>query len=150
MIVIDTNLLLLLLVGMTRPAYVAKHKRLAAYRIEDFDLLVEVCQCDDLLLIPNTLSEASNLLVQGVMPPLRDELRRTLARVIDTTTESYVASRTTTHDQYFRELGLTDSALLQACADGAQLLTVDVKLYQIAFSRGLTVENFNHRRNFDL
>jgi hypothetical protein len=41
-VVVDTNLLLLLVVGSASRNYVDKHKRLGDYSLDDFDLLVEL------------------------------------------------------------------------------------------------------------
>ena len=64
-VLLDTNLLVLLVVGLESRRFIAQHKRLTAYSSEDFDLLI------DLLgrfgpagwaTTPSVLAEASNLI----------------------------------------------------------------------------------------
>jgi len=146
MIAVDTNILLLYVVGRTRVSLIESHKRLDAYRAEDFGLLVEEIGDQTILLTPNTLSEVSNLLVPGVKEPLRSALRAELGSLIATGSEVYVPSEKVASDPFFHELGLADCALLEACSDGSILLTVDIKLFLAAGRRGLHATNFNHVR----
>ena len=44
---IDTNLLVLLVVGETDKALISKHRRTRAYRVEDYDLLVKLINDTD-------------------------------------------------------------------------------------------------------
>jgi hypothetical protein len=39
-VILDANLLVLLVVGSTQREYITKHKRLASYAVEEFDLLM--------------------------------------------------------------------------------------------------------------
>ena len=60
-IVLDANLLLLLVVGLTSRAYISKHKRLQGYEELDFDLLICLIGSANVIVTPNTLTETSNL-----------------------------------------------------------------------------------------
>jgi len=148
MIAVDTNLLLLYIVGLISPEFIERHKRLDEYRKENLPLLVDHIGTRRVLLTPNTASEVSNLIIFGVAEPLRSELRAGLAYFITLQSEIYVPSQQASNDKFFVELGLTDCALLEACASkNAALITVDVKLYIEASRRGIEAINFNHLRD---
>lgn len=58
-IVLDTNLLVLLIVGIASPTYIAIHKQLRAYSLQDFDLLTRLLETASRIIVtPNTLTEA--------------------------------------------------------------------------------------------
>ena len=66
---IDANLLLLLIVGSVGEDLIAKHRRLAGYTAEDYDVLLQQIQpTDQVFVTPNTLTETSNLLAQHGHP----------------------------------------------------------------------------------
>jgi hypothetical protein len=149
---IDSNLLLLLIVGSASRSYVTRHKRLKAYTIEDFDTLAWVISCyDNIVLLPHTLTETSNLLRQ-IDDPMRSNIARSLHRLILTCPEQYLASRSATVRPEYTRLGLTDAALLELSRiepgrDQPTLLTVDLDLAIAAEINGYPVENFNHYRD---
>ena len=61
-IVVDTNLLLLLVIGITDRSLIAKHKRTRSFEAEDFDLLVSVLAgYDQVVVTPHIMTEVSNL-----------------------------------------------------------------------------------------
>ncbi|RWX48702.1 hypothetical protein VT99_10641, partial [Candidatus Electrothrix marina] len=41
-LLIDTNLLVLFIVGTAAKEYIAKHKKLTAFTVEDYDILVRI------------------------------------------------------------------------------------------------------------
>ena len=66
---IDSNLLVLLVVGSVGLDLIAKHRRLRDYSRDDFETLVDLLShVDHLYVTPNTLTEASNLLAQHGEP----------------------------------------------------------------------------------
>ncbi len=55
-VVIDTNLMVLLVVGSASRNYISKHKRLSDYTIDDFDLLgLILSEFSDIVLLPHIL-----------------------------------------------------------------------------------------------
>jgi hypothetical protein len=146
-VALDTNLLLLLIVGRVSPRLVGRHKRLQAYLPRDFELLVKaIRQADKLIATPNALSEVSNLAGYGVHEPLRTAVYESLRQVIDDVTETYRNSRVVAHERDFIKLGLTDCAWLVSLDNDTDLMTDDQNLYQAALHRGLNVTNFTHLR----
>ena len=66
---IDANLLVLLAVGNEGRDFIAKHRRLDEYSAADYDILIGLLrQVSRVLVTPNTLTEASNLLSQHGEP----------------------------------------------------------------------------------
>jgi hypothetical protein len=100
----------------------------------------------DVIVTPNTLTEASNLLSQHGEPE-RSHLLGTLKAMIHNTKEVVVASVDASEHPAFERLGLADAALLEAIAPKTPLLTVDLDLYLEAVSGGeQRAYNFNHMR----
>jgi hypothetical protein len=148
-VAVDSNLLLLLVVGMTSKDYVDKHKRLKAFTVEDFDLLKEqLSVATEIVVTPNTLTETSNL-IDHIADPARTRIYETLRSLVKSAgaAEIYVASADAVGNPELPRLGLTDSVLLDVCASGTPLMTVDLRLYLAAISRGDKALNFNHLRD---
>ncbi len=63
MIVIDTNALVILVLGLMDPRLIEGHKRTSIYDARDFDdLLTRIGDVKQLLIIPNVWTEVDNLL----------------------------------------------------------------------------------------
>ena len=132
---IDANLLVLLVVGLTDPAIILRHKRLRAFEVDDFDLLIQlVHEYPCILVTPNILTEASNLLSQH-RDPQRSQIMDMLSQLITKTEEIHVISAEACQSKHFRRLGLTDAVLLECISADRPLLTVDVDLYYVASKR---------------
>ncbi|EGK73586.1 hypothetical protein METUNv1_00217 [Methyloversatilis universalis FAM5] len=148
-VLVDSNLLLLLIVGLTSRDYVAKHKRLREFTPEDFDLLKEqLSVASEILVTPNTLTETSNL-IDHIGEPARSKIFSKLRELVSlsSTRETYLPSHSALSRLELPRLGLTDCALLDACASGTPLITVDLHLYLAAVSAGNKALNFNHLRD---
>jgi hypothetical protein len=145
-LLIDSNLCVLLVVGATSPAYIARNKRLSAYDETDFQLLARFTSgYSTLLFSPNVLTETSNLL-RYMSEPFRTEVSGTLSRLIEKTEEQYVSSSNASRRKEHARLGLTDSVLLTLCDTGATLITSDLDLYLAAINENFTAMNYNHIR----
>ena len=147
-LLLDTNLLLLYLIGGKDPKLLESARRLNAYIEEDFYLLVDFIEVNgfsQLVSTPHILTEASNLI--GLE---RDSLR-TLGR--DAIKEYVQHCNEISHDACmlvdepeFTRLGLTDVAIRLASRLPAFVLTADLPLYLHLSNGGVEVENFNHIR----
>ena len=145
-VLLDSNLAVLLSVGLAGREHISRHKRLTAFDEVDFDLLVRVISSSSgLSVIPNIASETSNLLRQTANP-LRDLVSQTLAGLIGSAEEYVIESKQAVGDRSYLQLGLTDAAILQLVEGnaGLSLVTVDFDLYLAAAMRDLDVINFNH------
>src|ERR1700679_2257329 len=111
-LILDTNLSILFVVGLTRRDYISKHKRLEAYDGTDFDIISGlIARSDGVIFTPNVLSETSNL-VRYVREPVRSEVAITLGAIISKADERVIASRVAVQRREYVRLGLTDSVLL--------------------------------------
>ncbi len=146
-LLIDTNLLVLFVVGTAAKEYIAKHKKLTAFTVEDYDMLVKiVAGASEVLVTPNTLTETSNLAAY-IGEPARSKVLDVLRAVSTTSQELYVPSSTAAHRREFIRLGLADAALLEVAAKNVTLLTTDFDLYNAALTQGAKALNFNHLRD---
>ena len=144
---VDSNLLLLYVVGKESPTLVSRHRRLDSYSVEDYyalnQLLAEVGR---VFVTPNTLTETSNLLGQHGEPE-RSSLFERLRSVIQDSEEVVVSSVVASINSSFIRLGLTDSVLLEAASADAPLLTADFRLYMAGLAKGDgAAVNFMHYR----
>ncbi len=143
--VLDTNLLVLLVVGITDRALITKHKKLKAFLPADFDLLSDLIKkSQQLVVTPNTLTESSNRIEQIDMPARTRNF--VISELILETHEDCLASNTAVQAKEFIRLGLTDSVLLDITDKSRFLLTTDLDLYLAALHRGESAFNFNHIR----
>lgn len=145
---IDTNLLVLLVVGLTDEGYIEKHDNLAAYSAEDFRRLLELIGSHKLLFVPHVLSETSNLLRQ-IKDPIRSELMARFGELIKRVEEKYVGGASVAELPVFVRLGLTDAVLARLTETGAALLTADSVLWDAVTRAGHMAVNYNHIRDSD-
>ncbi len=145
---IDTNLLLLLIVGSVGRDLIAKHRRLRRFTVEDFDRLLNLInRVDRVFATPNTLTETSNLLAQHKEPE-RSRFFDKFRFIIQKSKEVVVASTVASRNNAFSRLGLTDAALLEVVTAETPLVTVDLDLYLAASAKGQNaVVNFTHLQN---
>jgi hypothetical protein len=143
-LILDSNLIVLLVVGLADENAVLKHKRTRAYTVGDFQLLLRVISdYSELAALPNALSEASNLLeFEGNGLPEKIFLQ--FLRFVSTTREIYVPSLAASRRNEFRRLGLTDAATLEVAKEDIHILSADLGLYLAAAEAGYSVANFTH------
>ena len=144
---IDSNLLVLLVVGSVGRELISKHRRLREYTAEDYEILLNLLSpVDRIYVTPNTLTETSNLLSQHGEPERSRFLDR-LRLIIHESEELVVASSEASDNSAFSRLGLTDAALLEAVTDETPVLTVDLGLYLAALEKSdHAAVNFTHHR----
>ena len=142
---LDANLLVLLVVGETDSKLIAKHKRLSEFDEEDYERLVTLLsRMGQILVTPNTLTEASNLLAQHGEPE-KSRIFEMLRILIEEYEEIVVTSQIASHNKEFKRLGLTDAVLLEVISNEKPLITVDLDLYLAAINREAdSAFNFRH------
>lgn len=129
---LDSNIILLLVVGRVDVELIGKHDRTKAFTVEGYHRLCGVLSKASALVTPNTLTEASNLLGQHG-EPVRSKLFQMLRNLIMESEEKEVSSKVASRDEKnFLRLGLTDVVLLEAISPEAPLITVDRELWGIA------------------
>jgi hypothetical protein len=146
-LLLDTNLLLVLVVGHYQPKMVEQFKRTSQYTADDYQLLAKtVSQFSRLITTPHILTEVNSLSNQ-----LTQATKKTYAPVfadqIKAMSEIYIASEALSTDAEFSELGLTDISIMRAANDGYLVLTDDLRLTVRLNIRRIDVINFNHLRS---
>ncbi len=145
-ILIDANLLVLLTVGLVRMDLIGKHRRTKGYNRSDFELLRDLLgSAPVLILLPNVVTETSNL-IAGYGEPDRSKLLRQLKALVSDHAESYVASREACSSEDFLRLGVTDAALLIYDSERSEIYTDDLDLYLAAGRRAVACVYFTHER----
>lgn len=145
-LVIDTNLLVLLVVGIASRGFIAKHKRLREFSVADFELLTQVLRAyAPIVVTPNVWTETSNLARQ-ISEPARAAVSAVMRQMMSKVEEAYVMSVDAGARQEFLRLGLADSALLEVKPASIPILTSDLDLYLAAQRAGRSAVNFNHIR----
>lgn len=146
--VLDTNLLLLWLVGQVDLTLVRTFKRVQDFTPKDYTILrTTLTPFNTLMTTPHVLTETSNFIYQAP-PHRRVELLAALERFIDGATEVVSQAREVIRFPGFRALGLTDTAL-SILSGKATVVTIDYKLCGKIEARGGRCINFNHLRNLE-
>ena len=146
-ILIDTNLLVLFLVGMLGGDAIAKCKRTGRYIKEDHALLRRTLAFfPSVLVTPMILAETCNLLES--FNNERDQVPfRSLQALMMDWEEQSVPSVELMDTKTYPKFGLTDASIAQVAADGNPVLSDDLKLVMALSGQGLPVFNFNYLRD---
>jgi rRNA-processing protein FCF1 len=145
MVLLDTNILLLWLVGHVDVFLLLAWKRVDIFDVEDFERLKKLLfRFSAILTTPHVLAEVSNFIDQAPQHR-RLALIESLRKFADENREHYEQARNLVQRTEFKLLGLTDTALVDLSAD-AVVVTMDFHLYNRIVSLGREAINFNHRR----
>ena len=145
-LLIDTNLLLVLIVGAHDRGQIERFKRTRAYTADDFDLLSSyVSGFAELVVTPNVLTEVSNLAGQ-LSEPLRGRVLTALGLLAMQVPERYFPSGEAAREPEFSRLGLADVSVLLTAREDVAVLTDDLPLYLRLSAQDRYVVNFNHLR----
>jgi hypothetical protein len=142
---LDTNLLLLLVVGRADRRLVSAHRRLRRFEPWQLDRLVPIVwERQQLVVTAHVLAETSNLLRSGGLAPLPlAAASRMLRRWIEGVREEALPAVELVRDvAAFDRLGLTDLGLLTLAERGTEVLTVDFDLVREGERRRLPVTSF--------
>jgi hypothetical protein len=149
-IVIDTNILLLYVVGQYDRNLIGTFKRVKSYSEQDFFCLLRFLQeFSHIITTPHILTEVTDLSGNLNKDPdylffegLRDQ--------IGTFTEQTDSSQNVCQTDGFIKFGLADAYVSELARSGELVLTDDFPLYHYLSSQGLPTINFNHLRNLDV
>jgi hypothetical protein len=143
-LLLDTNLLVLWIVGNLDPARIGR-RRLEAFEGAHLSRLNDICaDFSHHVSTPNILTETSNLIGSGKQQLCRGGCD-VLAEYIATLDEIYVPSVDTLKAPFFAHLGLADASLAVLARRGDHVLTADGPLYGMLMGHGIMVETFWHR-----
>ena len=148
-LLIDTNLLILLLVGSCNPSLIGTNKITAnqGFDEEDFNSLRDfIGRFQKLVTTPHILTEVSNHTekIKGVDHP---QIISQFAQWIETLEEHSESSKQLAKTEAFARYGLTDSAVSHLANKNLLVLTIDLQLAGYLHKRGVNVINFNHVRH---
>ncbi|MBE9103522.1 hypothetical protein IQ229_00715 [Nostoc cf. edaphicum LEGE 07299] len=151
-VLIDTNILLLFLVGSVNQERITKFNRTQQFIPEDYELLLEfIARFQKLVTTPNILTEVNSLANQ-LGEPERSQCFAIFAQFVnnvDLLDEYYVNSLDAVNTEKFVKFGLTDSGILTLSKGNYLVLTDDFKLANYLQSVEIDVINFNNIRVFN-
>ncbi|MEH1809615.1 PIN domain-containing protein [Nostoc sp.] len=151
-VLIDTNILLLFLVGSVNQERITKFNRTQQFIPEDYELLLEfIARFQKLVTTPNILTEVNSLANQ-LDEPERSQCFAIFAQFVKNVAlldEYYVNSLDAVNTEKFVKFGLTDSGILTLSKGKYLVLTDDFKLASYLQSVEVDVINFNNIRVFN-
>jgi len=141
-LLVDTNLLLLLVVGTFDPSRIRKFKRTQQFSSADFDLLVSFLQPFEVITTPHILTEMSNLGGQLGSDFLK-AFFSVYAKMVQKLTEITHSSSEVVQSDLLISFGLTDAAIGLVCSSSVAVLTDDNTLASVLAARGAQVMTFD-------
>ena len=143
-LLVDTNLLVLYIVGRVNPARIGQFKRTRKYAIDHFEFLCRLLdRWSCLYSVPHVFTEVSNLTdLQGhELACARVALRETITEF----DEEMLPSNEAASGPLYGRLGLTDSAIAQVALKlDCEVLTDDLDLYLSLWDQKVVAHNFMH------
>jgi predicted nucleic acid-binding protein len=145
-LLIDTNLVVLYVVGTVNRNRIETFKRTRQYTRADFDLLVRVLSnFEPLYTVAHVLAEVSNL--TDLSGTERLLARLVLKETISLLNEADMSSTLAAEDPIYKDLGLVDAAIAAlARSHHCAVLTDDHDLYLRLIQDDVDVFNFMHVR----
>lgn len=150
-ILLDSNLLVLLFVGLVSPALVEHFKRTKNHGFtgKEFSLLQNIVSpFSKVATTPHILTETSNYICQ-----LQGEARQSALKIISESVQFFKErrpeSKKLVRTEFFPRFGLTDSAILDLPPKRYLVLSVDAALVIALQKKGVDAVNFNHLRQYD-
>ena len=146
-VLLDSNLLLVLIVGAVSPLELRRNRRTRQYSLEDLQILTAAVDTySQIVVTPHVLTEVSNLLTI-LSGKYRTQARRILANNINIWEERTTPSTAVVRDRAYERLGLTDAAIATLVGTDTEVLTADHGLCNELLYRGVTAHNFHHFRS---
>jgi hypothetical protein len=143
---IDTNLLVLLLVGLVNVGRIRTFKRTQNFTVDDFHLLRKLVEWfgAPLLATPHVLSQVSDLTDLSGQELVR--MRQLFRSLIGNLREHYDVAQELINNPLFERFGLADASIAAACERKILVLTTDLQLHIALGSSGFDALNFTHVR----
>lgn len=148
MIAIDTNSLVVLIVGLINPSLFQSHPRTSIYNEDDFnDLITLIGNLENLVILPNVWTELDNLL-NKFTGTLKSDYVESVKKMLKKSTEKYIKSEIIfSYENYFYDLGFTDTILLECSKNCNLLITNDSMLSDYAKAFGIKVYDIVEEKN---
>lgn len=145
-LLVDTNILLLYVVGLVNPQRITRFKRTQQFTPEDYELLNKILlSFKRIFTTPHILTEVNSLANQ-LGEPERTRCFQILAQIINELEEYYKPSREVAQHPEFQRFGLTDCSILTLAQNSYLVLTDDLKLAVQLQRNGIDTVNFNNLR----
>lgn len=141
-LLLDTNLLIVLLIGRTNKTFLEKIKTTKAYTIEDYDLLKKLINNFQIVTTPHILAEASNL-CEKIEKFYKEKIFQVFSEIILNVIEIPQPSKDVVSTPIFMKFGMTDSVIIKLSHDGLIVLTDDFDLHNYLLGTGATAANMN-------
>ena len=149
-VLVDTNLLLMYLVGAHDPGEIPRFKRTKQFTAGDHALLTGFLGLfRQVVTTPHILTEVSNLAGQ-LADHTRTGVFETLGAGIGLFDERHTPASDLAEDPAFPRFGITDTAVLREAKGRYLVLTDDFRLSQYLQSEGVDVFNFHHLQFYDV
>jgi hypothetical protein len=145
-VLVDTNLLVLFLVGLVNPRRIGTFKRTESFLVDDFELLRSLISHfgPRLLATPHIWSQVSDLTDLKGEELMR--VRSLMRDLVERSEEHFDAARGLVSHPVFNRLGLADAGIAAAQSTEVLILTADFPLYEALQQHGIESLNFNHVR----
>jgi len=144
---IDSNALIVLILGLKDTKLIPKHKRTSIYYEQDFyDLQAVIEDIRNLVVLPNNWTEVNNLL-NNFKGDYKQEYIYKITDTIKNSTEKYIPSNFAVENFAFIELGITDTLILECAKECKLIITSDSKLSDYANALGFKVFDLVKNRN---
>jgi hypothetical protein len=145
-LLIDSNLLLLLIMGSFNSSLIGSFKRLAMFTGKDFSFLqLLVARCKAIIVTPHILTEVGNL-ANSLSQRQKEEwsiyFREWIVKALE---ERQIRAVEIAASDAFLYFGITDAAIFHASTE-VSVLTVDARLAAYLQTYNRSVINFNHLR----
>jgi hypothetical protein len=137
-IFVDSEILLLFIVGSKSPGLIKNIGRTAKFNENDFILVSEFIENFDLKITsPHVLTEVSDLLKKD------EDLHIILKTYINLAVEKFLTSKEIAESASFRKFGLADSAIIESSKNKYLIFTADNPFYGYLINQGIDSVNFD-------
>jgi hypothetical protein len=152
-ILLDSNLLVLLFVGLLDPDRVRSFSRTKnqGFTESEFSLLEEIVISTSTKVIttPHILTEASSFIRSEFYGKVQQAALQIIAQAVKAFKERRPEARNLVKTDFFHRFGLTDSAVLDLPPKKYLVLSIDAALVIALQKKGVDAINFNHLRQLN-
>ncbi len=145
-VILDSNILILFLVGHITPNKISSHNATSIYTLEHFEFLLDkVRKFDHILTCPNIVTEVDN-----VLNNFKGENRNTFLDLTKTiyknSIEKYISTKSILDLWQYDKLGITDTAILSMANECDLLISGDSGLCDQVVALGLGSKLFDFKK----
>lgn len=145
-VLIDSNILLLFLVGSCEPSLIGHFDRISSFNYDDFELLVNVMnRFRTVVYTPSIITEVNNLATK-LYGPTKMAFLMTLRRFVEKMVEEFHPSREVVVTEFFAKFGYADAAIAVAAKQRYLVLTNDSRLSGFLRAQEIDAINFSELR----